>query len=120
MNFAELIAARKEQVDALEKRMAAKPTGELADKLGKATLAAQIGRIEQRIARLDQQRTATIARIDTALEAEHAALSSLRKVAADTPPGRPDAAEEKTGVSTRGPIDRKQVTTAEVAPAKPA
>lgn len=120
MNFAELIAARKEQVDALEQRLAAKPTGELADKLGKATLAAQIGRIEQRIARLDQQRTAAIARIDTALEAEYAALASLRKVAAETPSSRPDRKDDKTGVPTRGAPDKKQAATANATPAKPA
>lgn len=88
MKFAELVAARMQAVDALEKRMMAKPTAELAEKLGKTTLAAHAGRIEQRIARLDRQRAATLARIDTALESEHAALSMIRKMAEKVPEAR--------------------------------
>lgn len=89
MKFAELVAARMQAIDALEKRMRAKPTAELAEKLGEATLAGHAGRIEQRIARLDRQRAATLARIDTALESEHAALSVIRKMAEDRPAARP-------------------------------
>lgn len=88
MKLAELVAARMQAVDALEKRMMEKPTAELAERLGETTLAARAGRIEQRIARLDRQRAATLARIDTALESEHAALSTIRKMAQRLPAAR--------------------------------
>lgn len=85
MKFAELVATRMKAIDALEKRMSAKPTRELADKLGKATAAAQVERIEQRIARLDRHKSATLARIDTALASEKEALAAARKRAKALP-----------------------------------
>lgn len=89
MKLEELVATRMKEVDALGKRMAAKPTAELAEKLGAETLAAHAGRIEQRIARLEGQRAASLARIDTALETEHAALAVVRKMAEGMPVARP-------------------------------
>ena len=89
MKFAELVATRMKAIDALEKRMSAKPTRELADKLGKATAAAQVERIERRIARLDRHKTATLARIDAALAHEQEALTAARKRAQDIPGTQP-------------------------------
>lgn len=89
MKFAELVATRIKAIDALEKRMSARPTRELADKLGKATTVAQVERIEQRIARLDRHKTATLARIDAALTNEHEALAAARKRADELPGTQP-------------------------------
>lgn len=85
MKFAELVATRMKAIDALEKRMSAKPTRELADKLGKATAAAQVEQIERRIARLDRYKTAALARIDAALANEKEALAAARKRAKELP-----------------------------------
>ncbi|MBA3339002.1 MAG: hypothetical protein H0T54_04520 [Geodermatophilaceae bacterium] len=120
MKFAELIAARMQAVDALEKRMMAKPTADLAEKLGKATLAAHAGRIEQRIARLDRQRATTLARIDTALETEHAALAVIRKMAEGMPAARPgkETKPSKPASVTRGSSGKKATASKKAAASK--
>lgn len=88
MKLAELVATRMKAIESMGQRMAAKPTAELAERLSKETLKSHAGRIEQRIARLEGQRTSTLARIDTALETEHAALVVIRKMAEDMPAAR--------------------------------
>jgi hypothetical protein len=121
MKFAELVAARAQAVDALEKRMQAKPTPGLADKLGKETLAAQAGQIERRIARLDRQRAATLARIDAALDSEHAALSVIRKLTEDLPTASPgkETRPSEPAPATRGSSGKKPATGRKTVRAKP-
>ena len=89
MNLAELVATRMKAIETMGQRMAIKPTAELAERLSKETLNAHAGRIEQRIARLDRQRAAMLARIDTALDAEQAALVVIRKMAERMPAANP-------------------------------
>ncbi|MCW4460959.1 hypothetical protein OK349_04515 [Sphingomonas sp. BT-65] len=107
MKFADLVATRMKAIDALEKRMSARPTRELADQLGKATAAAQIERIELRIARLDRHKAATLARIDAALANENEALTAARK-----------RAKEQPGMVSKGGSDVASPKSAK--PAKPA
>lgn len=107
MKLSELVDSGMEALDGLEKRMMAEPSADLAEKLGAATLAAHASRIEQRIARLDQQRAATIERIDTALKSEHAALSMIRDMAQDMPALRPRKDGEPGKVAAKKPARPK-------------
>ena len=79
--------------------MAVKLSAQQAEKMSAEAISAHAARIEQRIARLDQQRAATLTRIDAALESEHTALRSLRQVAETGPaaakPSRPKAAKPR-------------------------
>jgi hypothetical protein len=102
MKLEELVATRMKEVDALGKRMAAKPTAELAEKLSTETLAAHAGRIEMRIARLEGQRSAVLDRIDTALKTEQAALLAIRKMADAIPAARPGK-EAQPGMTAPSP-----------------
>lgn len=109
MKIAELVEARMKTVESLEKRLSAKPSAQLAEKLGKETLAAQAESIERRIARLDQQRVATLERYDAALKTEHAALDEVRKLTAHLP---------LDTVGMRGEKAKPAVAAAAAAPAK--
>lgn len=99
MELDKMIASGMKVIDGLEKRITAKPTAQLAENLGAEAIAAHTARIEARIARLDQQRSATLARIDAALESEHQALRGLREMAETAPaaakPARPKAAKPR-------------------------
>ncbi|WP_343519429.1 hypothetical protein [Sphingomonas sp.] len=105
MKFTELVASRMKAIDALEKRMSAKPTRELADQLGRATAAAQVERIELRIKRLDRHKAATLARIDAALANEKQALAAAQKRAKEPPgevsKGGSDVASPKPAKATK-------------------
>ena len=96
MKFAELIDTRKKALAALEKRMAAKPSRELAEKLGQATMDAKVRGIEQRIVRLERQRKATLGRIDAALAEEQAALAAVRQLKVATPGDKPQPVKART------------------------
>lgn len=99
MELDKMIGSGMKVIDSLEKRMAAKPSAKLADSLGAEAIAVHTARIEARIARLYQQRSATLARIDAALESEHEALRGLRQMAESAPaaakPSRPGAAKPR-------------------------
>ena len=96
MSFADLIDTQRKALAALEKRLAAKPSRELAERLGQATIDAKSRRIEARIARLEGQREATVARIDAALASEKAALAAIRKLTPAAPAEPPAPQPGKT------------------------
>lgn len=99
MKLDQMISSGMKMIDGLEERMMAKPSAKLAEKLGAEAIAAHAASIEQRIARLDQQRVATLARIDAAMASEHEALRSLRQMADSRPveakPARAKAAKPR-------------------------
>jgi hypothetical protein len=80
MKLAELLDARQKSLGELEKRMAAAPSAEMAQKLGEAGLEAKVQRIKERIARLKSQREVAVARIDAALVNERAALAAVERL----------------------------------------
>lgn len=80
MKLAELLDARQKSLGELEKRMAARPSAEMAQKLGEAGLEAKVQRIRERISRLESQREAAVARIDAALVNERAALAAIERL----------------------------------------
>lgn len=85
MSLDKMIESGTAIIDGLEKRFGARDNPKAVEKMSAEAISAHAARIEQRIARLDQQRTATLMRIDAALESEHAALRSLRAVAETAP-----------------------------------
>lgn len=93
MKLAELIDTQQKSLAALEKRMAARPSRELAEKLGEASLGAKAHYIKQRISRLERQREMAVARIDAALASEHAALAAIERLSRAAPGGKRAAAK---------------------------
>lgn len=85
MKLAIFAEAQMKAFAALEKRFAAKPTRETADGLAKETFATRIGHLEQRIARLERHKVATLARIEASLASEREALDSVKRHAAGLP-----------------------------------
>jgi hypothetical protein len=99
MKLAELIETQQKSLAALEKRMAARPTRELAEKLGEASIEAKTRRIKQRISRLESQREMAVARIDAALASELAALAAIEKLPRPGPDGKREAPKARAAAA---------------------
>ena len=99
MKLAELIDTQQKSLAALEKRMAARPSRELSEKLGEASLESKTRRIKQRIARLERQREMAVARIDAALASEHAALAAIEKLPRPGPGGKREAPKARAAAA---------------------
>lgn len=96
MNLDKMIESGTAIIDGIEKRFGARDSAKAVEKMSAEAISAHAARIEQRIARLDQQRAVTLARIDAALESEHAALRSLRAVAETAPQAMTEANSKPT------------------------
>ncbi len=79
MDISKLAEAHSKTIADLDKRLTAKPTASLVSKLSKESLSAQVGRIDARIASLEEQKKRTVTRLNQAIARERKALEAIRK-----------------------------------------